>query len=239
MSADYTRLSERYAGDGDLRMAALAAWAADLGALEALLWENGLGQAPDPGAQLAAVGEQVAAFVEHAAATLPNRPVSLRGVLEAAREAMIATFDESVHGLLSDRLGDVAHLDDAQPADGEDEAVTGERSAARLADRTPEQLAAQLRTAASDCATMATLLGAGGEADAAARLSRQADVAAFEAYLVLAAIRGGDRDLATVDLRWDLVEDGPGAQRRERFAAAVGSAERDALQQVLEPADAP
>jgi hypothetical protein len=237
MSApDYAGLSRRYADRGDVRMAQLAAWAGDVHTLEDLLWENGLGQAPDPGAQLAAVGESVAASVEDLARTLPDRPLTARAVVEAAREAMVTTFDESVHGLLSDRLGDLAYLDDAHPAPPEAEAAGG-RTVDRLDGRTPAELAAELRTAAADCATMATLLGAGGEADAAARLNRQADSAAFEAYLVLAALRAGDTSLATVDLRWDLVGAEPGS--RGRFTDAVGSAERDALHRELEHIEAP
>lgn len=230
MSApDFTGLSQRYAEGGDLRMAQLAAWAADVHALEELLWENGLGQAPDPTVQLAAVGESVAASLENV--TLPEEPITARALLDLAREAMVVTFDESVHGLLADRFGDLEHLDHLDPQD-----VPAGRTAERLDGRTPAELAAELRTAAADCATMATLLGAGGEDQAAARLGRQADAAAFEAYLVMAADRSGDRTLATVDLRWDLVSEHAG---RERFASAVGSAEHAALHVVLEPVDAP
>ncbi|GAA1156703.1 hypothetical protein [Nocardioides aquiterrae] len=228
---DFTGLSQRYAEAGDLRMAQLAAWAADVHTLEELLWENGLGHAPDPGAQLASIGDSVAASVEELARTLPDGPVTARALLDAAREAMVTTFDESVHGLLSDRLGDLEHLDHVEPRDP----ATG-RTAERLDGRTPAELAAELRTAAADCATMATLLGVGGEDQAAARLGRQADAAAFEAYLVLAALRSGDHTLATVDLRWDLVAEQAG---RERFASAVGSAEHAALHLVLEPVETP
>ena len=234
MSApDYEALSRGYAERGDLRMAQLAAWASDVHALEALLWENGLDQAPDPAAQLAAVGDSVAASVEELAGSLPAGPLTARAVVEAAREAMVATFDESVHGLLADRLGDLEHLDHTQPGD----VRSVVRTADRLDGRSPAELAAELRTAAGDCTTMAALLDGGGEHAAAARLARQADAAAFEADLVLAALRGGDRTLATVDLRWELVADEPSS--RERFVGAVGSAEQDALQLVLEPADAP
>ena len=52
----------------------------------------------------------------------------------------------------------------------------------------------------------------------------------------MAAVRGGDDTLATVDLRWDLVAEQAGP---ERFASAVGSAEHAALHLVLESADAP
>lgn len=227
---EFSALSRRYAGSGDLRMAQLAAWAADVHTLEELLWENGLGNAPDPEAQLAAVGESVAASLE--SVTLPAGPVAARALLDLAREAMVTTFDESVHGLLADRFGDLEHLDHVGAPEG---TPTG-RTADRLDGRTPEELVSDLRTAAADCATMATLLGAGGEDQAAARLARQADAASFEAYLVMAAVRGGDDALATVDLRWDLVAEQTG---RERFASAVGSAEHAVLHAVLESADAP
>ncbi|MCW2773505.1 MAG: hypothetical protein JWN91_1831, partial [Nocardioides sp.] len=62
-SDQYAELSRRHAADGDLRMAQLAAWAGDVHVLEDLLWQNGLAQAPDPAAELAAVGESVAASV--------------------------------------------------------------------------------------------------------------------------------------------------------------------------------
>jgi hypothetical protein len=229
--SDFTGLSRRYAEAGDLRMAQLAAWAADVHTLEDLLWENGLGHAPDPNAQLASIGDSVAASVEELARSLPDERLTARSLLDAAREAMVTTFDESVHGLLSDRLGDLEHLDHVEPQD-----PAAGHTADRLDGRTPAELAAELRTAAADCATMATLLGAGGEDQAAARLSRQADAAAFEAYLVLAALRSGDHTLSTVDLRWDLVAEKTG---RDRFASAVGSAEHAALHQDLEPVEAP
>ena len=247
----YAELSCRYAYDGDQRMAQLAAWAGDVHVLEELLWENGLEQAPDPLAQLAAVGESVALAVEELAQHLPDGPLTARAVVEAAREALVTTFDESVHGLLVDRFGDLGQLDEAAPAAGsltnahttrrtgvrQVRDVPAERDrAARLEGRTAEALAAELRTAAADCATMAGLLAADGESEAAGRLARQADTAAFEAYLVAAAVAAGDDALATVDLRWELAAGGTG---RGRLTAVLGAAERDALTRTLEPEPPP
>lgn len=232
-SPDYAVLSQRYAETGDLRMAQLAAWAADLHALEALLWENGLDQAPDPAAQLATIGTSVAAALEEVAdgldASAAADPLTARDVVGLAREAMVTTFDESVHGLLSDRLADLEHLNHATPAPVSLPSDTGDR----LAGRGPGELAAELRTAAADCTTMADLLSADGDLQAADRLYRQADAAAYEAYLVLAAARSGDVSFATVDLRWDLLADTTGPHR-ERFARAVGAAERAALDESLQ-----
>lgn len=251
----YAELSRRHAHDGDLRLAQLAAWAGDVHVLEELLWEHGLAQAPDPLVQLAAVGESVALAVEEAARDLPDGPLTARAVVEAAREALVTTFDESVHGLLVDRFADLAQLDEVTPAAasltnahatrrtgvrpvGDVTAAPSreERLATRLAGRTAEQLAAELRTTAADCATMAGLLAADGEPEAAGRLSRQADTAAFEAHLVAAALAAGDETLATVDLRWDLADRGAD---RGRLISVLGAAERDALARTLEPEPEP
>lgn len=226
---DYTALSRRYAADGDVRMAQLAAWAGDVHTLEQLLWENGMDQAPDPAVQLAAVGASVAESVEAVAAALPAGRVTARQVVEAARSAMVATFDASVHGLLEARMGDLSHLDEMAAADVGPARTTVDR----LGGREPDELWKELRTAASDCAMMANLLETEGAAQASARLARQADAAAYEAYLVLAAMRAGDSSFATVDLRWDLLADAT-MPARERFAGAVGSAERGSLEASLE-----
>lgn len=233
LPAAYAALSRRYTDAGDLRGAQLAAWAADVHALEELLWESGLAQAPDPAAELAAVGDSVATAVEELAFALPNAPLTARGVVEAAREALIQTFDESVHGLLQDRLEDLAQLDECRPGAGFERAS---RIASRLDGRTAEDLVAALGTAAADCSTMASLLAAGGDAEAAGRLGVQADAAAFEAYLVTAALAAGDETLATVDLRWDLAAaDGLAtADPRAHVARVVGSAEQDRMRDAMD-----
>src|SRR3954467_2189746 len=107
-------LAERYAAEGDLRRAQLASWAADVHVLEELLWENGLAEAPDPVAQLAAVGESVASALE-ALADAGTRGVTPRAVLEEARRAMVSAFDESVHEVLLAQLPSLDHLDACDP----------------------------------------------------------------------------------------------------------------------------
>lgn len=237
LPAAYADVSRRHAAAGDVRMAQLAAWAGDVHVLEELLWRNGLADAPDPAAELSAVGHSVASSVEEAARSLPaGGTFTAREVVEAAREAMITTFDESVHGLLSDRFDDIGQLDVCRPADGGPAA----RGTARLSWRSASELAAELRSAAGDCATMAELLDEGGEPEAARRLAGQSETAAFEAYLVSAAVRSGDDALATVDLRSDLVAGADGVDtavdRRERLVAVLGSAERDGLRRTFAPA---
>ena len=243
-SERFADLSERCAHRGDVRRAQLAAWASDVHVLEALLWQNGLGEAPDPHAQLAGVGAAVAASIEALADTLTGE-LTARGVVELAREAMVTTFDESVHGLLTDRFAGLDHLDDAVPSP--DAAHHPEPALHRLEGRTPAELVDELRTAAADSMAVAQLMASEGQAAAAMRLARQADTAAFEAYLVQAALGAGDDRLATVDLRWELAavaEDQARPEqyvddllaRRDLFTSLVGPGEREVLHDMLEPA---
>lgn len=238
-STGFAGLSRQYAERGDLRRAALAAWAADVHVLEELLWANGLDQAPEPLQQLAAIGESIAETVE-GLATQPRGPLTLRAVVEAARQAMVTTFDESVHGLLTERLADLAHLDEVPAvaaADADDSGAAVQPAGVRLGGRSADELVHELRVAAADCSAMATHLAAEGERDAAARLGDQADAASFEAYLVQAAVSGGDHDLATVDLRWDLAAERSGRTGlvRDDLVAVLGTGEQQQLRTGTEP----
>lgn len=232
--------SRDHAAGGDLRCGKLSAWAADAHVLEDLLWENGLADAPDPGAQLASLGEVVAASLEQLAARSPHG-LSARQLVEAAREAMVTTFDESVHGLLTDRLVALDHLDLCEPA-VHDAGADAER---RLDGRTPQGLVAELRAAAADCMAVAQVFASEGEPDAARRLALQSDAAAFEAYLVAAASLAGDERLVTVDLRWGLAREvlaelAPSTTGtalgswRPALVELVGVAERGVLERTLE-----
>jgi hypothetical protein len=236
----FGQLSQRHASAGDLRRAKLAAWASDVHVLEELLWQNGLGDAPDPDAQLATLGEVVAGALEALADRAPNH-LTARELVEAAREAMVTTFDESVHGLLTDRLAPLDHLDLCEPV-SHDAVREAER---RLDGRTPEDLVAELRFAAADCMAVAQLLATEGEQEAAQRLAHQADAAAFEAYLIAAASLAGDERLVTVDLRWELgrgvlADRSAGGSKpglgdwRPAILALVGSAESGVLGRTLE-----
>lgn len=234
--AGFAGLSRQYAERGDLRRAALAAWAADVHVLEELLWANGLDQAPEPLQQLATIGDSIAETIE-VLATQPRGPLALRAVVEAAREAMVRTFDESVHGLLTERFADLAHLDEVTAAAAADPDAAVRPAGARLGGRSADELVHELRVAAADCSAMATHLAAEGERDAAARLGDHADAASFEAYLVQAAVSGGDHDLATVDLRWDLAAERTGRTGlvRDDLVAVLGTGEQQQLRSGMEP----
>jgi hypothetical protein len=244
----YVELSRTYAAKGDGRLALLAIWAADVLVLQSLLWESGLELAPDPDAQLAAVGHAVdrSLRTDH---DDPAPSCSVRSALERARTALMSTFDESVHAVLRERFVSPEHLAGLRlPAGG---AAEGARRS-RLGDQSPEQMSEDLRVAAADCMAVSSwMAGAGLGADALAQ-ARLADMASFEAYLLEAATAVGDASLATVDLRWDIaaaalenltdVPDGlPQAvhQMREVLLGAVGPAEGDALLATFEHVRSP
>jgi hypothetical protein len=241
------RLSARYVEEGDVRRAQLASWAADVYVLEELLWENGLAEAPDPVAQLAAVGESVACALETLAEGVSG-DVEPRAVVEAARRALVTTFDESVHDVLMEQLPSLDHLDACDPSASSRPAASP--ASQRLGDRSAEELVAELRQAAADCIHVGEVMDAEGEATAADRMSHQADVATFEAYLIAAAIHAGDHQLASVDLRWELARQlrpadwaatqrdrSPFATLRRELIALVGSAEMETLWRAFESAD--
>ena len=242
------RLSARYVEEGDVRRAQLASWAADVYVLEELLWENGLAEAPDPVAQLAAVGESVASALE-ALADGVSGDVMPRAVVEAARRAMVSTFDDSVHDVLMEQLPSLDHLDACDAAAGAPTSPVSP-TAQRLGERSAEELVAELRQAAADCLHVGEVMDVEGELTAADRMSHQADVATFEAYLIAAAIHAGDEKLASVDLRWELARQlnpkdwastqrdrSPFATLRRELIALVGSAEMETLWRAFESAD--
>jgi hypothetical protein len=244
------RLASKYAADGDVRRAQLASWTADVYVLEELLWEHGLAEVPDPVARLAAIGESVAHALEALAEGVSGE-VLPRSVVEAARRAMILTFDESVHDVLWEQLPALDHLAACEPgsttAPGHaDEAPVRQR----LGERSAEELVSELRQVATDCLHVGEVMDVEGELTAADRMSHQADVATFEAYLLAAAIHAGDHQLASVDLRWELARElrpadwasdsngqSPFATLRRELIALVGSAEMESLWRAFEVAD--
>ena len=201
---DYHRVSVDAGARGDHRTAVLAAWAADVRALQSLLWESGLGEAPEPEAELRAValavGQGLGEFLAAAETT-----ARARDLVELARSAMANAFDPSVHDLLFARFRSLEHLDVMDVVDvplGEH----GPSGADRLDGGTPEQRLTALRMAAGDSLAAAHALAEAGHAEPADRQLWQAALASFEAFLIGLALRMGDHGLATVDLHWELAE---------------------------------
>jgi len=237
----YVALSHAYAARGEGRPALLALWAADVQILQVLLWESGLGSAPDPEVQMALVAQAVCSSMVDGAEAATG-PATLREAAERARRAMLATFDESVHTMLEERFAPLDHLDLLAPPAG---GGASRAVARRRAGRTSHGLVADLRTAAGDCMAIAHEMAQEGDVVGARRQARQADLGAFEAYLVAAALATGDTELTTVGLRWDLAEaadehltddlDEGVRALRARLASVVGPAEEAVLRDFFEP----
>jgi hypothetical protein len=237
----YADLSRRCAAAGDGRRAALAVWAADVTTLQCLLWESGLGEAPDPQAQLAAVGHAVDASLRTYADSVGRATAT--EVVAGARAALTAAFDASVHALLSERFSSLDHLDGLPPAAA---GAADSARESRLGGRSVEQLVDELRAAAADCMAVAGAMARAGLHDDAQDHARKADLASFEAYLLQAATDAGDQGLDTVDLRWELAlsvlatgdetdDRIPLEDLRERLLAVVTPVEAGALRACLEP----
>ena len=236
-AADFAELSRRHAGCGDARRAALAAWAADLRAVQALLWEGELSVDCAPEEQLPSLAAAVGSAVLE---QQPSSPTTLRAAVEAARAALLGCVEAPARGLLEARLVSLDHLGDvAPPAAGEaNQAVVH-----RLDGRGGEQLVGDLLTAAEDCRAVAQAMGLVGDTEEAARQSTAADLAAFEAYLVLSSAASGDATLATTELRWDLAalhasgssaQTPPALDVRAVLRSSVGPVEDAALAAVLD-----
>jgi hypothetical protein len=195
----YVEQSRAYAAQGRTRMAMLAMWAADVEVLQSLLWERGLGSAPDPDAQLAAVAAAVDSSLRGRLCDV-TAPADAKTVVVQARAALTAAFDESVHVLLEERFLALDHLECPLPPAG----AAGESRAVRLDGRSAPELVTNLRTAAADCMAVAGAMAEAGLPEDALHQARLADVASFEVYLIIAALAAGDDTLATVDLRWDI-----------------------------------
>jgi hypothetical protein len=103
----------------------------------------------------------------------------------------------------------------------------------RLDGRGGEQLVGDLLTAAADCRAVAAVMAQVGDEDERKRQDAAADLAGFEAYLVLVSAATGDATLATTGLRWDLAavraRRAPGQLTREVVGSVLVPAEREAL----------
>jgi hypothetical protein len=224
-ATDYAELSRMYAARRDGRRAALAAWAADVRAVQALLWD-----ADEVWPRLVSVAGAVESTLLGEAA---SGVASVREVAEAARDALMDALGEPWGGPLRHRLEPLDHLDDVPaPAPGAaNQSVTD-----RLDGRGGEQLVGDLLTAAADCRAVAQVMAQVGDEEERKRQDDAADLAGFEAYLVLVSAATGDATLATTGLRWDLAavraRRDPALPTRDVVGSVLAPSEREALSAV-------
>jgi hypothetical protein len=243
-TADYAALSRGFAASGDVRRAVLTQWAADLRVLQSLLWESGLGAAPDPAEGLRAVASAMAdSWAQHTEHLVAAG--SARELLGRARDALAAVFDPSVHALLASRLTPLDHLDDLDElgrSAGDD--APGATRRGYLDWRTPEELLRDLRVAGQDAVRVARAM-AEDDPSGSDHHMWQATLALFEAYLVRSALLADDPGLVTAELRWELGgarlagDDEPGDAHRLRVALTdtLGVLEREGVVAELDDLD--
>lgn len=243
-TAMYARLSRNAAAARDGRLAVSAAWAADIHAVQALLWERARDSDAEPFERFFAVGTAIGAALDPAApdAAVPSGAKedvrTARGVIESARRRLIAAFDPPAALLISARLIAVDHLAALPAPVAGTEAAVGSL-ARRLAGQNLPAAVADLLTAAADCGTVARGLAAAGLAADAVRQIRLAEIAAFEAYLLEASAAVGDSELLSADLRRAaLTETLPNVKLLPEDPAAAREVVREAMRAVLGPAEA-
>jgi hypothetical protein len=240
----YERLSHSYAAQADSFLAVMSAWAADLYAVQALLWERGLMVSTRPDAQFFTTGAAISRALAHYPAE-QGIPASARHPVEAARTRLMTAFHPSAHELLAASFIALDHLD-ALPHPAP--AAAREASNVGLAGRSTTDLVAELQLTAKDHSMIALEMRSAGRDEDALHHAYLADMASFQAYLVDAAHRAGDTWLVTVDLRWDAATAAisalPGlpadvlaavAVIRERLAFVLGPIEAPRLSSYLQP----
>lgn len=201
-AALYVRVSRAAAAERDPRVAAGAAWAADVLQVQALLWERAPADSAIADRRFQAVATAVGAAVcgsADAAETAQARDA--REVVVTARRRLLGVFDAPAAALVAERLTDLEHLAELPPAPGRAMPSPAGSLHWRAQEIGADALVAQLRTAAADGRVIAeALLAAAYRADAAQQVCL-ADLADLEAYLVEASVAVGDVDLLLADVR--------------------------------------
>lgn len=214
----YAELAETYAGQGNVFAAVHAAYASDVQAVQAVMWEKVMASSPNPDEQFFIVATAVAKALANHFTTASTETQDALEVVEAARRGMEEAFDEAAQKVISNKYLPIEFLSGLPcptPADGES------LRAARLQGQTPEKAASErFRTARDSMKVALRMKEQGREADAIAQ-AWVADWATVEGYLLKASSVVGDRSLVTMLMRWDLV-----VQHMSRMSAIPDSFDR-------------
>ena len=241
----YADLSRRWAAEGNALGAVHAAWASDIANVQAVMWERVMVASPNPDEQFFAIASTVARALSKYT-TSAGEAGSAETCVSAARRGLASAFDPAALSLLAERFTTLDHLVNLPHPVGSDVVAC---SRARVGDTDPVTLSARRKQDAADCMTVAVAMHREGRDDDAMNQAWTSDWAAFEAYLLDAAIAVEDEALVTVDMRWALAcgliqavpalpsafEDAV-AVIRERLLAAAGPVEGERLRQYFAPA---
>lgn len=241
----YADLSRRWAAEGNILGAVHAAWASDIANVQAVMWERVMVASPNPDEQFFAIASTVAKALSKYTMTA-GEAGSAESCVSAARRGLASAFDQSALALLAERFTPLDHLVNLpHPVSGDVTAC----SRARVGDTDAASLSAQRKQDAADCMTVAVAMHREGRDDDAMNQAWTSDWAAFEAYLLDAAVAVDDEALVTVDMRWalacDLIQAVPALPSafgeavgviRDRLLAAAGPVEGERLREYFAPA---
>ncbi len=242
--ASYRRLARRLAAEGNAFGAVSATWAADINAVQAIMWERVMIASPTPDQQFF----DIATTVARALATYALHPPAADSAVEAvraARSGLAAAFDASALALMERRLSPLDHLE-GLPAPSA--AEIAEMTHQRLGGASLDEAIAERTLEARHHMALALDLVRAGRVDDALPHAWQADWATFEAYLLDAAAAVGDESLVSVELRWAFAVEATDAIAslsadfadavstvRSRLTDSLGTIEGDRLRARFEP----
>lgn len=225
--------ARRKADAGDPAAAVACAWAADVYAAQAVLWERIMIAASSPQRQFFRIADALVTGLRMQAAA--GGATTAAEAVEASRRALLAACDPDLRGGITASWADLGYLA-ALPAPS----ITDldDAAARRLGGGTAEAFVARRRQEAAEAMATAQALRIKGDAVPAIQAAYDSDLTALEAYLVESALAAGDVHLLTVTARWELAMHAMGALPGlpEGFLAAVGRI-RDTLAASLGDAD--
>lgn len=237
-SGAYAELAAFYTEGRDAFAAVNAAWASDMAAVQAVMWERATSD-PQPDVRFFLIGESVSQAMAHHFG--PDNPSgNALDAIDGARAALRAAFAPEALDRLNSMLADHSHLASLPYPTAADATACAEE---RLAGRSlPELIAHRSAVAVSHLElAYATYDGGAGDVATAHHQAWSADWSAFEGYLLSAAEATGDAALITVKMRWDLAvsrvtsaalpTDLPSAikQTRDGLMSVLGTVERERL----------
>lgn len=242
---DYATLSQRYAAAGRPLPAVHAAWASDIAQVQAVMWERVMVASPAPDEQFAAVAGAVGRALLRATQEPSQACQSAADCVAFARQGLASAFDAAALKVLAERFAPLEHLA-ALPCPAPEDVAGSARQ--RVGDSDAATLAAQRKQVAADSMVVALGMYREGRDDDAMNQAWASDWAAFEAYLLDAAMAIEDEALVTVDLRWalacDLIQAVPALPSgfhdaisviRDRLVAATGPVEGARLREYFAP----
>lgn len=225
-----------FASHGQSVDALACAWAADVAAAQAVLWERMVLASPTPVSRYYQAGEAVVAALAGRTESDAEYPdTSAEHVVVGARRRLVRAFDQRLARAIEAQLPSVSYLGAlTAPTDVEVAAAVTRR----LRGLQVREFVDGRRRDAQASMDQARELQRSGQVEEAVRRAYDADAWCLSAYLVESAMAVGDEALFTVTSRWELVNAGLEAltELPSDFDAAVGML-RETTMHVLGEAD--